>query len=325
MKIAVTGASGFIGSSLIRHAVFSGFDVLALTRSPYSIPLDSSSIFNCLPVDYLDTSRLAEELLGCHVLIHLVGRAHCFSDLSNTLSLSLFDNANIVPLISIAEASKMAGISRVVFISSIGVNGPTTYGIPFSEESLPNPAEYYSISKLKAEQHLAEILDGTSTDWTILRLPLVYGPNCPGNFNRLIKFLMKSPVVPFGSVNSLRSFIGIDNLVDAILLASVHSSISRRVILLSDQDDVTLSSVIRILLEGLEQSWKFRSVPICLLQIAMKTLRKQDLWAKFSAELLIDSSFFSDLTGWHPVVSTKDCLLVTAKSFLPSQRVLSSK
>jgi len=316
MRIAITGAGGFIGRALIDHAIFIGFEVVAITRGSNFNLLESNSCFSTHRIDYLDISKLVEILCGCDAVIHLAGRAHCFSDFSNPLILNSFDAANLTPLISIAEASKIAGVSRVVFISSIGVNGPATYGIPFSETSLPNPAEYYSISKFKAELRLAEILDGSSTDWSILRPPLVYGPNCPGNFNRLIKFLIKAPMVPFGSVNSFRSFIGIDNLVDAVLLASVDASISRRVLLLSDQDDLTLSSVIRILLEGLGQSWKLHSVPNWLLQFAMKTLRRQDIWNKFSSELLINSSLFSTLAGWRPVVSAKECLLKTSRSFL---------
>ena len=316
MKIAVTGASGFIGRALIDHAIFIGFEVVALTRTPNAISLESNSCFASHCVDYSHTSKLIKVLSGCDAVIHLVGRAHSFSDSSSLNSFSTFDSANISPLLSISKASKIAGVSRVVFISSIGVNGSSTHGIPFAEVSLPNPSEYYSISKLKAEQRLAEILDGSSTDWSILRPPLVYGPNCPGNFRRLIQFLIHSPIVPFGSVNSLRSFISIDNLIDAVLCASTHPSLSRKVLLVSDQDDLALSSVVRILLEGLDKSSKLLPVPTYLLQFAMKILRKESLWSKFSSELLINSSMFSNLTGWNPVISAKESLLVTAKSFL---------
>ena len=83
-----------------------------------------------------------------------------------------------------------------------------------NEETVPKPENFYGKSKLEAEEILSELKDD-KFEVAILRLPMVFGPNCKGNFPQLLKVAKKSPICPL--IDNKRSMIYIDNLCEFLL------------------------------------------------------------------------------------------------------------
>lgn len=311
-RIAVIGATGFIGRSLVLHLRRQFLDVVAISRSPSRF---SNSIDLCYCVDYRDTLTLAKLFVSCDVVIHLAGLAHQFSAPSLTNQLELYRQANLESTISVARAATLAGVRRVVFVSSIGVNGSCTYGTPFTEADKPQPSEPYAISKLEAEIALSDELVDSFTDWVVLRPPLVYGLGTPGNLERLIRFASTAPVLPFGSLHAPRTLISIDNLIDALTIASHHPAVSRRVFVIADLEDIDVAGILNAFLLGLGRgTWRLLPIPPSLIGILMRLLGKKDLWQKFSGELRVDPLSFCRVTGWVPLVRPQDGLRLAAAS-----------
>ena len=312
-RIAVTGATGFVGRSLFARLQREPVDVVAISRSR---PTGDSSLSNLSFIsDYLDTSSLSDLFCSCDVVIHLAALAHQVSRPSSTIEMSAYRRANLDSLVSVARAASQAGVRRLVFVSSIGVNGSSTYGKPFTEADKPLPLEPYAITKLEAERALSEELLDSLTDWVVLRPPLVYGPGCPGNLERLIRLASSAPVLPFGSIHSLRTLISIDNLIDALLIASHHPAVSRRVFVVADSEDIDVAGILRAFLLGLGRgTWRLLPVPPSLIGLMLNLLGKKDLWHKFSGELRVDSSSFCRATGWVPAVRPQDGLRLAAAS-----------
>ena len=154
-------------------------------------------------------------------------------------------------LVSVARAAFQAGVRRLISVSSTGVNGSSTYGTPFTEGDKPLPSEPYAITKLEAERALSEELFDSLTDWVVLRPPLVYRPGCPANLERLIRLASSAPFLPFGSIHSLRTLISIDNLIDALLIASHYSAVSRRIFVVADSEDIDAAGILKAFLLGL--------------------------------------------------------------------------
>ena len=300
-RIAVTGASGFIGRSLVSRLRRDGVEVVAITRGQPSDYSSCSGFVSC--VDYRDTLLLAHLFSGSDVVIHLVARAHQTSEVNSAGTLELYRSANVATLVSVAQAARNAGVRRVLFVSSIGVIGSSTNGIPFTEENTPAPSEPYALSKLEAEQALALQLADGPTDWVILRPPLVYGPGCPGNLARLINLASSFPFLPFRALHSRRTLLSIDNLLDALLLAAAHPAVSRRTFVVSDSQDIDVSGILEAFLKGLDRGgWRLFPLPPFFIELFFQILGKKKLWQKFSGELLVDSSAFRTATGWVPVV-----------------------
>lgn len=314
MKIAVTGSSGFVGRALVSYFETLSVDFVCIDRvKPFSRYLRNPRQVH---LDYSDNASLVSALSGSNVVIHLAGRAHQKSP-NNQYSMSQFHNANVICLQSVVNASIEAGIQRIVFVSSIGVLGSSTNGAPFSDYSPPRPSALYAESKLEAEHLLVASLRGRDDiDWVILRPPLIYGPNCPGNIAKLIKFVKKLPVVPFGSMNSRKSFVSIKNFVNILYLCTCHPRVSRKAFVVSDCDDISVAEMFAYLLYGLNIS-KFRLLrfPRILMFFLSKIFGVSGLYQQVVSELLVDPSGFLAATGWVPLSSCRDELKLTAKSF----------
>lgn len=311
-RIMVTGASGFIGRHLLARLANMKIEVVALSRSGTNI----AGIKNVTIKDYSDESALVSALQGGDAVIHLAGRAHQLNEEQHKVS-ELYYAANVQTADAVAEACKHANVRRLVLVSSIGVNGNFTRGRAFSVQDTPAPVEEYARSKWAAEQAIAAKLSSGHTDFVIIRSPLVYGPNCPGNFERLLQLVSKLPIIPLGGLKSLRTFVCVDNLVDSLVVASNHPNVSRKTFLVSDSKDISVGDVIRNLATGLGKSrgivW---NIPSIWLETCARVVGKSSTFAKISQELRVDCSEFCRATEWSPPVDPQTGLRCTAQAFL---------
>jgi len=308
-ELAVTGASGFIGRNLLDRLREQGETPVAISRQP----LDIDGVRKVLVNDYAQTAELAAHLRGVQALIHLAGRAHQQS--SPGQAEALFRKANVDTALDVARACMAAGVSRLVFVSSIGVNGSHS-AKPFLESDAPAPTEPYAVSKWKAEQALTELLAGSQTELVIVRPPLVYGPRCPGNFGKLVRFVASSSWIPLGALDAPRSFIHVANLADALIKAARHPGLGGLTFLVADARDVTVGEVVRTLVDSLRSSRaRVINVPVPLLKTAAFLLGRKASFEKLTAPLQVDASRFTRLTGWRPEVTTEEGLRDTAKGF----------
>lgn len=297
-RIAVTGARGFIGRALVARLQRDQMECVAISRGD---PVSGQSPH--LVTDYADVPALARQLAGCDAVIHLAARAHQVDEVVDASTIQSYRDANVAPVLGIAEAARRAGVRRVVFVSSIGVNGSMTHGKPFTEQDEPQPAEPYSLSKLEAERELARTLSSARTDWVVLRPPLVYGPGCPGNLQKLIGLAMRAPLLPLGGLSAPRTLVALENLLDALLIAAWHPAASRRTFLVADERDVTVAGITRAFLEGLDRgSWRLLSVPAPLIGALATAAGKGAAWRKLAAALQVDSRAFAEETGWRAKV-----------------------
>lgn len=113
----------------------------------------------------------------------------------------------------VALKAKQEGVSQFVFLSTMGVYGK--YKGNINSQTKPNPKTHYAKSKLMAEDKIKS-LENKKFKVTILRPPLVYGKNCKGNYTRLSRLALKTPIFP--KIKNQRSMIHIDNLCEFIKL-----------------------------------------------------------------------------------------------------------
>lgn len=306
-NLAITGASGFIGRVLLDRLVAAGEKPTAISRQS----LGMEGVRNVMVTDYAQTADLVSHLLDADAVIHLAGRAH--QDASTAQAEALFQAANVDTALDVARACIAARVKRLVFVSSIGVNGNRS-AKPFTETDPPAPTEPYAVSKWKAELALTELLKGSGTELVIIRPPLVYGPGCPGNFKKLARFVATSRWVPLGSLDAPRSFIHVVNLADVLITAARHPGVGGMTFLVADGRDTTVSEVVRKLAGSLPGSTRVVNVPVPLLRTAALLVGRQASFEKLAAPLQVNASLFSCITGWRPVISMDEGLLDTARS-----------
>src|SRR5258708_33364894 len=112
----------------------------------------------------------------------------------------------------------------------------------------------------------AELSQG-ATDWCILRPPLVYGRGAPGNLPRLEALVATGVPLPFGAIRNRRSFMFVDNLVDALLAVLRYAGSIRAAYVMSDGSDFATPELVRALAAGSGRRARLVSVPVPLLRL----------------------------------------------------------
>lgn len=302
MKVLVTGAGGFIGRALCQTLLAHGDEVLGLVRSgSCSIPGLQS-----IPMDLDNAPLLAKTLKGVEFVVHLAGRAHQLADRAAD-PLAEFRAVNCDATLGVARQAAAAGVKRFIFISSIGVNGNNNVR-PFTVSDQPNPAEPYALSKWEAEQGLWQIQQETGMELVIVRPPLVYGPNAPGNFGSLSRWVCKGIPLPLGAIHNKRSLVGIDNLVDLIICCINHPAAANQVFLAGDGEDLSTTELLRGVGKAMGKPARLIPVPAGLLQCGAAAFGKRAMAQRLLGSLQVDIRKTCDLLDWKPPYTVEEGL-----------------
>lgn len=330
VKIAVTGASGFIGQHLCRLLLMQGHEVVALSRREWEFEFLSPQEERALQ-SAGTAARLMRHVVpemsaetdfrpyveGTEGVVHLAGRAHVLRD-DPADSRRLFQAANVELPVRVGEAARQCGVSRFVFLSSIGVMGNRTEGTPFLRSSRPSPQEGYAVSKREAERQLQSLFAGENR-LVIIRPPLVYGAGARGNFRRLISLVDRLPVLPFGAVSGRRSFIHVRNLCSFIEHCLAPST-PGGTYLVCDEECVPLPELMRLIAGALGKKRRLLPVPLFLLRLAgWCTGRGKDM-GRLLSELQINNREDRSMTGWKPTHSLKEGIREMVEHYLREQK-----
>lgn len=145
--LAITGATGFVGSAVLAEALAQGHTVRALARRD-QVPREGVT---WVRGDLADGAAPAALVEGADAVIHVAG-------LTNTPDPAQFEVANVTGTANVLAAMKGAGLKRLVFVSSLAAREPKLSA--------------YGASKARAEA----VVEASGLDWTTVRPPAVYGP-----------------------------------------------------------------------------------------------------------------------------------------------------
>ena len=313
-RVLVTGGQGFLGKALAAGALSKGFTVRVSSRQKLVASerrLEFSQVGDLGP----KTDWIAA-LQDVDAVVHCAGRAHVMKDTAAD-PLAAFRAVNFDGTLNLARQAIAAGVKRFVFISSIGVNGvQSVLGNPFSDTDKPNPHNAYSLSKWEAEQGLLRVAEGAGLEVVIIRPPLVYGPNAPGNFGSLVRWLRRGVPLPLGAINNLRSMVALDNLVDLILTCIDHPAAANQTFLVSDGEDLSTTQLLQRLGRALGKPARLIPVPAMLLKAGAALVGKPAIAQRLCGSLQVDISKTQQLLGWTPPLSVDEGLKRAAEGYL---------
>jgi nucleoside-diphosphate-sugar epimerase len=321
MKVFVTGATGFVGSALLRRFIDDHNGVNVLVRDGSSTlltdvdtvlgDLNSLSFVKDSSVRLEMTEKLGAVLEGVDVVVHAAARAHIMKD-ESVDPLFEYRKVNRDATLALARLAADSRVKRFVFVSSIKVNGEITRP---GHSFLPNdsfvPTDPYGLSKYEAEQGLLKIAEETGMEVVIIRPPLIYGPNVKGNFASMINWVKKGVPLPLGAVHNLRSLVALDNLVDFIALCADREKAPKaanEVFLISDGADVSTSDLLRKVASSQGVKSRLLPLPVSVMTFVAKMLGKGAVADRLFGNLQVDSSKARDLLGWEPVVTMDEVL-----------------
>lgn len=242
------------------------------------------------------------------VVVHLAARVHVMHERVEN-PLEEFRKVNVAGTEHLARAAAASGAKRFVYLSSIGVNGTqTVLGKPFTETDKPYPHNAYALSKLEAEQGLFHIADQTGLEVVIIRPPLVYGFNAPGNFGSLMRVVQRGWPLPLGAVHNQRSMVALDNLVDFIVTCITHPQAANQTFLVSDGQDLSTTELVHGMAQAAGVPARLLPVPVWALQAGARLLGKGDALQRLCSNLQVDISKARALLGWLPPVTVAEGL-----------------
>ena len=240
--------------------------------------------------DWSDAVRDAE------VVFHLAAHVHVL-DAREAQDLERFRSVNVGGSESLARAAIAARVKRIVFMSTVAT-AETAYGK----------------SKQEAEERLRDLCRGTSTQLTILRAPLVYGPGVAAKFLQLLSIMKRGIPLPFASVKNRRSMIYIDNLTDALIVAATSPAAANETFYVADDEAWPTPDLIRELAAAMHRKPRLIPFPPSILKLAGK--RAEPLLASME----VDSTKFRRMTGWTPPHSAREGLRKTVEWYLTTSR-----
>ena len=314
----ITGATGFVGSSLIRRLIADESLVVAAVRvKPENWTLRCA----VLEIgDFSAGSKLSFALAGVHSVVHTAARVHIMNDKSAD-ALSEFRKVNVAGTMNLARQAALAGVKRFIFISSIKVNGEqTNIGRPFTAGQIPAPSDPYGVSKYEAEMGLRALSEETGMEVVIIRSPLVYGPGVKANFLSIMKWLELGVPLPLGGMTkNLRSFVFLDNLVDLIVTCISHPAAANQTFLVSDDKDLSTTALLEKMAIVMGRPSRLFAVPAILISLGARLIGMPDISQRLSGSLQVEIKKTKDLLGWSPPVSMDEGLRQTAEHFLRMQ------
>ena len=310
-RALVTGASGFVGTQLARHLATDGWTVRAATRRPWAGA--PAGIEQAVVGDLGPATEWMAALADVDVVFHLAGRAHVLSETSADPA-GEFRRVNTAGTARLAACAARAGVRRIVFASTVGVHGECTEEAAFTEASPIAPSSDYARSKALAEDALrAEC--GPSLEYVILRPPLVYGPDVPGNLRRLLRLVASGIPLPLASVRNRRSLVAVENLVHALALCARQPAAAGQAYLVADGEDLGTPELVRILADGMGVPARLLPVPVALAQFAAGIAGFGPAFRQLCSSLVVDAGRLRRELGWTPPVAAAAALHATGRSY----------
>lgn len=308
MKVVVTGASGFVGRPLCRRLAGLGMAVTAVTRRPGVV--DGADILAL--GDIGPDTEWSAALAGADAVVHLAGQAHVPAG-GDAGALAAMARLNRDATLKLAHDCAAAGVRRLVFLSSIKVNGedaPADH--PFTAADRPAPLDAYGRVKAETEAALAAV---GGLEVVVIRPPLVHGPGAKGNLRALMAAVHKGLPLPLGAVTAnRRSLVGAENLADAVALCLAHPAAAGQVYLVSDGEPVSTAGLVSRLAAGMGRRPLLVPVPPALLRMGGMLAGRPDAVRRLTGSLVVDDAPLRAL-GWAPRLSLDEGLAAMAAAF----------
>lgn len=314
-KILVTGATGFVGSALCERLLADGNVVRAAVRTRDSVAYLPSGV-DAVPVGSIgpDTDWSDALTPGIDSVVHLAARVHVMED--NAVDpLAEFRRVNVAGTERLARMAAKGGARRLIYLSSIKVNGEGRPE-PYREEDAHAPVEPYAVSKREAEVALKKVAAETGLEVVIIRPPLVYGPGVKANFSSLLKMVHRRVPLPLAGIHNRRSLIYVQNLVDAIYACLTRPEAAGQTYLVSDGDDISTPDLIRRVAAAMGKKPCLLPFPSNLLRLFGKIAGKGPAVERLLGTLAVDIGKIRGELSWTPPFTMEQGLAETSAWFL---------
>ena len=252
MRFLVTGAAGFLGSGLANRLAAEGHTVLGVDDLSTGDPKALNSTVQFTRGDVNDRPKLWTLMQGVDCVYHLAARVIVPE---SVLYPREYNQVNVGGTVTLMEAMRDVGVRRVVFISSGTVYGNQSMQ-PVKESAIPNPRSPYAVSKLAAEYYTKSIGALWGIETVCLRVFNAYGPgqhHPPVHTPVIPSFLRQAwengTIVIHGNGEQTRDYVYVDDVVNAMVAASVAPEVNTLTINVGSGLEVSVRDLAKMVAE----------------------------------------------------------------------------
>ncbi len=276
-KILITGASGFVGTHLIDELRKKNINFIGTSHGK------SKNFFS---INLSKDTKWDKLLNNCDTVIHLAGLAHKKYSKEDLIKINFEGSVKLIK-----EAVK-SNVKKFIFVSSVAV---------IQDKSSP-----YGRVKSMIESELIKYSKKSEMSYVIIRPPLIYGNNAPGNFDLLVKIISIFPILPLGSLDNTMSIIGIRNFIEFILFVTHNSNANNNIFLVSDLKNITVTSFIKKIANSKNKYIILITINKSVLSFFASIFGLKQKFEKITNTKSIDSSETYEYLQWYPKYSTED-------------------
>jgi UDP-glucose 4-epimerase len=252
MNFLITGAAGFLGSSLANHLAREGHQVRGLDDLSTGDPQALVADVHFTRGDVRDRPKLWTLLQEVDVVYHLAARVSVPESVLYPLD---YTHVNVDGTVALMEAIRDVGVRRVILASSGAVYGDQAEQ-PLQETHTPNPRSPYAVSKLSAEYYVRTIGGLWGIETVSLRIFNAYGPgqHLPASHPPVVPHYLKQALrggtlVVHGSGTQTRDFVFVDDVVSALVAAATAPNLNGLVINIGSGKETSIRDLIKAVLE----------------------------------------------------------------------------
>jgi nucleoside-diphosphate-sugar epimerase len=263
-KILVSGASGFIGRTLLEQLqTRADFEISGLVGEKTALENFSVPGIRLFPADISNYEAFPGrgELKKTDVFVHAAGLAHQFGKVSR----ADFWRVNVKGTENVCRLAHEIEVEHFILISSVAVYG--NYGkVEIDESFACRPADLYADSKLESEKKAREFCEGKGISLTILRPATVIGEGDRGNTTRLIRALEKGRFLWIGDGSNQKSLIYKGDVAKAIQRVAEQKPLAGTKIFNLTGEAVTMRQIVETIAASLGRKAPRLSLPANLLR-----------------------------------------------------------
>lgn len=310
MRIAVTGATGFLGRRVVEQAAQRGHQVVATGRG-ITGPGDFGGRANFMRCDLADAEGLARVFDGCEAIVH---SAALSSDWGPD---SAFERTNVEGTRNVVAAAERAGVRRLVHVSSTSVYFAFEDRLNLAEGApLPRPVNAYARTKRAAE----EVARGFGGEVFVARPRGLFGPGDPHLLPRLLKVAERRPLPLLRGGGAKVDITDISVAADAMLAMAEADASTAGTYNVSHGEPIEIRALVERLFSGLKREVRWRAMPAPvvlggarLLELLARTSGRPPLVTAYALGLFafsqtLDLTNIGQRLGWKPALGRDEAI-----------------
>ncbi len=239
MNIAITGATGFLGSHLANKLMEAGHTVFVHGRDEAKTQQFQGKAAKITICDITDDAKIQELVKDADIVLHTVSNFRTASGPPAS-----YKSINYDGTVNVFNAAKNAGVKRFVHCSTIGVLG-NIKECPADENTPYNPGDLYQQTKLDAELYVRDQVGKSGMEVVVIRPCSMYGPG-DMRMLKMFKMLVKRTFLMIGPCAENFHAVYIDDIVNGFIKAMETPDIDGEVFIVGGDQYVPLHEYISL-------------------------------------------------------------------------------